>query len=478
MVTPLILAGGEGMRLWPLSRQSYPKPLLSLVGDKSLLQCTLDRLKNLQECAAPVIVCSWDHRHLMQDQLEEAEIDAFTLLLEPEGRNTAPAIAVAALWLKQHDRHGPVLVLPADHFIADEAAFAKAVQIANVAAGNGHLVTFGISPSSPATAYGYLQRGDALDEAQRVFKLDAFIEKPDRARAKAFLDSGNYLWNSGMFMFDPDTIIGEFERIRPDILQACDAALPNGEGTQTVLLDAQSFGEAEVISIDCAIMEQTDKAVVVPCDPGWNDIGDWDAVWQNTQGGEAGNSVSGDVLAYDSENSLFHSTGPLLVGLGLKDMMAVAMDDAVLVAPRDRAQEVKSIVEALRDNADMRADAHNRIHKPWGYFINLLCFGDFQVKHIVVKPGARLSLQKHRRRSEHWVVVKGRAIVTLDEEQLALSINETVFIPHGVVHRLENPGTEPVHFIEVQTGDYLGEDDIERLQDDYGREKDSHNTPK
>jgi len=473
MVVPVILAGGKGLRLWPLSRQTYPKPLISLISDQSLLQDTLSRLKPLEESTAPVIICNVDHRHLIEGQLHEAGVDDFTLLLEPQGRNTAPAIAAAALWLEQQDRLDPMLVLSADHSISDEAAFAGAVQTAGAVARCGHLVTFGITPNHPATGYGYLQRGVALDETQQAFKLGAFIEKPDSTRAKTLLEAGDCFWNSGMFMFTAEAIIAEFEHLKPDILQACWAALLESDGTQPVLLDAQAFGSAEAISIDYAIMEQTDKAVMVPCGFGWSDIGDWDAVWEGSQGDGAGNRVSGDVLAHDVKDSLLHSTGPLLVGLGLENMMAIAMEDAVLVAPRARAQDVKSVVEALREKADVRADAHNRIHRPWGYFESLLILEGFQVKQIVIKPGARLSLQKHRHRGEHWVVVKGTAIVTRDDERLTLGVNETIFIPLGAVHRLENPGTQPMHLIEVEIGDYLGEDDIVRFEDDYGRVEES-----
>lgn len=469
MVTPLILAGGKGLRLWPLSRPTYPKPLISLVSDKSLLQDTIGRLETLEDCSPPVIICNKSHQYLIEDQLHDAGVDDFTLLLEVAGRNTAPAIAAAALWLQRQNRSEPMLVLPADHFMSDELAFARAVQIAGAVANQGHLVTFGIAAKSPETGYGYLQRGAALDETQQAFKLEAFIEKPDSARAEALLQAGGYFWNSGMFMFVPDVIIAEFEQYKPDILQACRASLPEGEDTQSIVLDARAFGAAEAISIDFAIMEQTDKAAMVPCDPGWSDIGDWNAVCESATSEEDGNRLSGDVLAYDTENSLLHSTGPLLVGLGLRDMMAIAMEDAVLVAPRARAQDVKLIVQALRDKADARADAHNRIHKPWGFYENLLIQDGFQVKQIVLKPGARLSLQKHRHRAEHWVVVKGEAIVTRDDECITLGVNEAIFIPLGAVHRLENPGTQPMHLIEVQIGDYLGEDDIVRLQDDYGR---------
>lgn len=394
MITPLILAGGSGKSLWPLSRKSYPKPLISLVNDKSLLQDTVNRLKVLEDCAAPVIICNVTHRHLIVDQLHEVGFDEFTLLLETEGRNTAPAIATAALWLKRSGVQTPMLVLPADHFIADEIAFAKAVQTAEVASSDGHLVTFGIAANSPETGYGYLQCGAALDDTKLVFKFEAFIEKPDSVKAGALLEAGDCFWNSGMFMFAPEVIVAEFERLKPDILQACRASLPNDHDSQVVLLDKQKFGAAEAISIDYAIMEHTDKAVMVPCDPGWSDIGDWNSVYESAQSDEAGNRVSGDVLAYNSENSLLHSTGPLLVGLGLQDMIAVAMEDAVLVAPRSRAQDVKSIVEVLRDKADVRADAHNRFYKPWGYYESLLHMEGFQVKQIVVKSGARLSLQK------------------------------------------------------------------------------------
>jgi mannose-1-phosphate guanylyltransferase/mannose-6-phosphate isomerase len=469
MITPLILAGGQGLRLWPLSRQTFPKQFLSLNGHNSLLQTTLGRLDAIGEYAPPVIMCHFDHRHLAEFQIREAGIVEFTLLLEPEGRNTAPAIVAAALWQQRCGHHGLMLVLPADHVIADETAFAKAVQTAEIAARHDRIVTFGITPTSPAAGYGYLRRGEAIDPQEGVFTLAGFIEKPDRNQAKKLLKGNDWHWNSGMFMFSAEIIISEIKRFKPDIHKACKNALPDTPDEVFVMLNGQAFGEAEDISIDYALMEKTDKAVIVPCDVGWSDIGDWDAVWQGSKGDHEGNRLAGDVLAIESKNSLLHSTGPMLVGLGLKNMVAIATQDAVLVAPRERTGDVKPIVEILRRRADMQTDVHDRIHRPWGYFESLNHSDGYQVKRIVVKPGAKLSLQKHRHRVEHWVVVKGRAIVTCGDERFTLNVNDATFIPRGVAHRLENPGTLPLYLIEVQIGDYLGEDDSERLEDDYGR---------
>jgi mannose-1-phosphate guanylyltransferase / mannose-6-phosphate isomerase len=471
-IQPVLLCGGNGSRLWPLSRDQYPKQFLALASQRSMLQDTALRVADPAQFLPPIVVSSQEHRFLVADQLRSEGITPAATLLEPKGRNTAPACAVAALAAERLvGGDTPLLVLPSDHVIADVPAFLAAVRAAVPAAMRGRLVTFGITPTGPETGYGYIRMGAPLAGAAAAHAVDAFVEKPDRATAEAYLAEGDYLWNSGMFLFTPTALIEELHQHAPEVLTASRAALSAETSDLGFhILDAAAFARAPAVSIDTGVMEKTGRAAVVPCSIGWNDIGAWSALWDTGARDERGNVGQGDVLFEDSERCYVRSDGQLTAVVGLSDAVVVSTDDAVLVAPRDRVQEVKAVVDRLRKARRSEAVTHRTVYRPWGSYRGLHAEGRFQVKCIVVAPGGRLSLQRHYHRAEHWIVVKGTALVTRGEEQLHVYENESVYIPIGSLHRLENPGKVPLQVIEVQSGSYLGEDDIVRLDDVYGRD--------
>ena len=470
MIYPVLLAGGSGTRLWPLSRKSYPKQFASLIGENTLFQASALRFSGVG-FAAPVVVSNSDFRFIVTEQLAGVGIDPGAILIEPEGRNTAPAVLAAALHLAQTDPDGLMLVAPSDHVIPDDQAFRQAVQVAAEAAAGGQLVTFGITPDRPETGYGYLElAGDA--GADTVVPLKRFVEKPDLATAQAMLQDGHYLWNAGLFLFSVQTILAAFERHVPAMMAAVRAAVEEARSDLGFLrLAPAPWAQAENVSIDYAVMERTDGLAVVPFSAGWSDLGGWDAVWTEMGPDARGVATHGPAAAIDCDETLLRaeSETQVVVGLGLKDTMVVAMPDAVLVADKSRAQDVKLAVEALRDRQAVQAETFPRDHRPWGWFESLVIGDRFQVKRIVVHPGAALSLQSHHHRAEHWIVVEGTAKVTIDDAVKLVSENQSVYIPLGAVHRMENPGKVPMVLIEVQTGTYLGEDDIIRYEDVYAR---------
>lgn len=469
MIHPVIVAGGKGTRLWPASRESLPKPFVRLgTGEDTLLQATLRRLKAVKECGTPLVVCAAAHDFLVLDQARGIEPDGIDLLLEPEGRNTAPAICAAALLLSARGLgQEPMLVLPADHIIQDEAAFAAAAAAGAALAASGYLVTFAITPTFAATGYGYLKLGSAIGNGQ--YALEAFVEKPQIGTAKKFLEDGGYAWNSGMFLFTPDALLAAFGDLQPDILAACREAL-QGEGLQAVTkLQAEAFARAPSISIDYAIMEKAPRVAAVAADLGWSDVGDWQAIWDIADKDPAGNVCHGNVEMVGSKDSLAQSDGPLLVGIGLDSMIAVATKDAIVVAPKSRAQDVKLAVDRLTGLGRDEAGGGKKVFRPWGSFEQLHIGGGFQVKELTVVPGAKLSLQRHKFRGEHWVCIAGEGIAVVDDRRIPLRVDTAVKIPLGAIHRLENPGAETLRIIEVQIGSYTGEDDIERFEDVYGR---------
>ncbi|MEW6429836.1 MAG: mannose-1-phosphate guanylyltransferase/mannose-6-phosphate isomerase [Thermodesulfobacteriota bacterium] len=469
MIIPVILSGGSGTRLWPLSRELYPKQLLALAGDATLLQQTARRLEHFDGVGAPLVICNEEHRFLVAEQLRAIDVRPAAIVLEPVGRNTAPAAAIAAL---KADGDALLLVLPADHLIRDPAAFQRAVATGAGLAAADHLVTFGITPHHPETGYGYIRKGEkiAADGALPAFRVERFVEKPDRATAEAYLADGGYLWNSGMFLFKAATFLAELDRFRPEMVEACRRALASAATDLDFLrLDKAAFTSCPADSIDYAVFEQTARAAVVPVDPGWSDIGSWSALWEVGDRDELGNIVKGDVLPVDCHDSYILAENRLVATVGLRDTIIVETADAVLVADRHRVQDVKTVVNRLKKEGRPEANLHRRVYRPWGNYENLSAGDRYQVKRITVNPGAILSLQMHHHRAEHWVVVKGTARITSDGKVFMLSENQSTYIPLGVQHRLENPGVIPLELIEVQSGSYLGEDDIVRFDDNYGR---------
>ena len=467
MIVPVLMAGGSGSRLWPLSRELYPKQFLSLAGKYTMLQQTAARAAALPGAAGPVVICGEDHRFIVAEQLKASA--GRQIILEPVGRNTAPAAAVAALHVAAaHGDEALVLLLPADHVIADQAAFERATGHAARLAEQGKLVTFGVVPDKPETGYGYIRTGDALgDDGHNV---DAFVEKPDRETAGQYLADGGYLWNGGMFLFQAKAMLAELREHAPRIVEACENALAAGQRDLDFLrLDAEAFQASPEDSIDYAVMEKTDNAAVVALDAGWNDLGAWTYLGEINAGDAQGNVLSGDVLTADTTNTLVRAESRMVATVGLDNHVVVETADAVLVAPRDRVQDVKQIVQQLKAQGRSEAKHHPVVYRPWGSYETIALADRFQVKRIVVKPGAKLSLQMHHHRAEHWIVVKGTAIVTRGDDTLTLSEDESTYIPLGMKHRLENPGVIDLELIEVQSGSYLGEDDIVRFQDDYNR---------
>ncbi len=464
-IQPIILAGGTGSRLWPLSRELYPKQVLNLVGDLSLLQTTVQRVGALRGAVAPIIVVGEEHRFMAKNQMEDLGLYAdFRILLEPLGKNTAPAVCGAAAYVVAQGRGDDVLlVLPADHIIGDPEAYARAVESAVELARQGDLVTFGIVPDQPETGYGYIARGEGA-------RVSAFIEKPTLDKAMDYLAAGGYLWNSGMFAFTAETLLAEMRLHAPEIvecmLEAVEQGTPDGLFFRFA---ADIMARCPADSIDYALMEKTDRAAVVEADIGWSDIGSWRALWEMSAKDGQGNAVRGDVLMVDVENSLIRAEDRLVTAIGLRDTLVVETADAVLVAPLDRSQDVKEIVTRLKKEKRDEFLIHRTVYRPWGSYTTLEMHDRFQIKRITVKPGGRLSLQMHHHRHEHWVVVTGTARIQNGEQSFLLKEDEATYIPSGTMHRLENPGVIPLELIEVQIGSYLGEDDIVRFDDEYGR---------
>ncbi|MBF0411826.1 MAG: mannose-1-phosphate guanylyltransferase/mannose-6-phosphate isomerase [Desulfamplus sp.] len=517
MIIPLILAGGSGTRLWPLSRELFPKQLLNLTDNYSMLQNTILRLNDMKSTAAPVVVCNEEHRFMVAEQLRAINVKPLSIILEPVGRNTAPAIAVGALKaldilnedsgkLIKDNSEPMLLILPADHIINNIEAFHEAVTLGSQYAAQDYLITFGIIPDSPETGYGYIKKGKILENIKEseintqeansseesnknsivdkfvsnnqsngkngAAVIDKFVEKPDLETAKAYIESGEYLWNSGMFMFKASLILKELEIHEADMVKACRDSVNNGKDDLDFFrLNRESFEASRSESIDYAVMEKTDKGVIIPLSAGWNDLGSWDALWQTGNKDENQNVVRGDVLLADVKNSYLNAQSRLIAAVGLEDHVIVETKDAVLVAHRNRVQDVKKLVAQLKAGNREEAVSHSKIFRPWGSYETIDIEQRFQVKRITVKPGGKLSLQKHYHRAEHWTVVSGTAIVTKGDEQIMLTENESTYIPLGTVHRLENPGRIPLELIEVQSGSYLGEDDIVRFDDIYGRQK-------
>ncbi|HXC56324.1 MAG TPA: mannose-1-phosphate guanylyltransferase/mannose-6-phosphate isomerase [Rhizomicrobium sp.] len=468
-IYPVILSGGSGTRLWPVSRAALPKQLLALNGARTMIQDTVLRA-NVAQAEPPLLLCSEGHRFLVAEQMQAIGVVPRAIVLEPSGRNTAPAAAIAALTIAADDPTGIVLLLASDHVVTDESAFRAAVARAVVAARLGHIVTFGISPDAPETGYGYIQRGAALAGAPGVDAVRRFAEKPDRATAESYLASGDYFWNSGMFVFRADVLLAELTRYEPSLVEACKASLAAATRDLDYLrLDAASFAKAKSISIDYAVMERTDRAAVVPCDIGWSDVGAWSSLWALQTRDTNGNVIQGDVLIHDSRDSFVRNEKGLTALVGVKDLVVVVTEDAVLVADKHRAQDVKEIVDQMKLAERPELLEHKVVFRPWGSYQGIDEGDGYQVKQIMVKPGGRLSLQSHTRRAEHWIVVQGTAKVTCDDKVFLLQENQSTFIPLGAKHRLENPGKQTLRLIEVQSGSYLGEDDIVRYDDAYGR---------
>jgi mannose-1-phosphate guanylyltransferase/mannose-1-phosphate guanylyltransferase/mannose-6-phosphate isomerase len=468
-IVPVILSGGSGTRLWPVSRKSFPKQFWPLISDKTMLVETALRAAT-PDFAAPIVVTNQEHRFIVAEQLREASIAAPRIMLEPVGRNSAPAIAAAALLAAETDPQSVLWIMAADASMTDLQALNEAVKRGAKAAAKNHFVTFGMHPTAPETGYGYIEQGAALAGFEGVFRLERFIEKPNAAKAAELIASPKNFWNSGMFMFTAEFLLAEMDRYAPDVLAAARAAMAaRTSDLDFIRLGGPEFSAAPDISIDYAIAEKTDKAVVVPASIGWSDVGSWSALADIGQKDEHGNTALGDIVMVDSKNSYARSDGVITALLGVKDMVVITTKDAVLVAHKDHTQDVKKIVEKLKAQKRPEADSHNRMYRPWGYYESLIQGDRFQVKRIVVLPGEKLSLQKHFHRSEHWVVVAGVAQVTRDSEVRLVHENESIYLPLGAIHRMENPGKIPLTLIEVQSGAYLGEDDIVRFEDTYGR---------
>lgn len=469
-IHPVILSGGVGSRLWPLSREAYPKQFLDVAaGGRTLVQQTLERLVDLPGLAAPMVVCNQAHRFLVAEQLRDSPLGTARILLEPVGRNTAPAVAVAALQALQTSDDAILAVFPADHLVAQPAHLCEAVTQAIEAAHAGGLVTFGVVPHRPETGYGYIEAGETVGGGP-ARAVRQFVEKPDAETARVYLDSGRFYWNSGMFVMRASAYLQALRTHAPAILEACEAAVAGAEQDMDfVRLDAAAFERCPTESIDYAVMEPTDAAVTLALDAGWSDLGSWATLMEAAERDAAGNALMGDVLTRDSHNNYVRAESRLVATVGLEDHVVVETADSVLVAPRGQVHAVKGIVEQLRADGRSEALEHREVHRPWGSYEGLVRAARFQVKRIIVHPGSRLSLQMHHHRAEHWVVVQGTARVTRGDEEFLLGEDQSTYIPLGTVHRLENPGMIPLELVEVQSGSYLGEDDIVRIEDRYGR---------
>ncbi len=468
-IVPVLLSGGSGSRLWPVSRESFPKQFWPLVSDRSLIQDTAGRAVGTG-FAAPIVVCNHEHRFLVAEQLRQAGIEGARIVLEPCGRNSAPAISAAALLAAETDPDAVLWMMAADASIDDVPALHRALHAAADAARGGRIVTFGMRPSGPETGYGYIEVGPALPGCAGVHELKGFVEKPDPATAAELAASGRHLWNSGMFVFTAATLLAEMAAHAPDVLDAVRPAVAGRvQDLDFIRLAAEPFAACPNISLDYAVAERTTHAAVVPADIGWSDVGSWGALWELGEKDTNGNVAVGDVLLEGATNCYARSDGIVTAVVGLRDVIVVVTEDAVLAMHRDRSQDVKKVVDRLKAVGRHEAVAHNRVYRPWGFYESLIRGDRFQVKRIVVNPGEKLSLQKHFHRAEHWVVVAGSANVTRETERLLVRENESIYLPLGSVHRLENPGRIPLTLIEVQSGSYLGEDDIVRLEDTYGR---------
>jgi mannose-1-phosphate guanylyltransferase/mannose-6-phosphate isomerase len=483
MITPVVLSGGAGTRLWPLSREQFPKQLLPLTaGGETMLQATVARTVGLPGVGAPVVVCNEAHRFMVAEQLRQAGVEGTRIVLEPIGRNTAPAIALAAhaalgaaaASVDAADSDPLLLVLPADHVVRDVAAFQAAVRVALPAAAAGRLVTFGVVTEAPETGYGYIRRAAVAGASGGVYPIDRFVEKPDLATAQGFLASGEYYWNSGMFLFGARRYLRELETQAPDIAAAVTAAFGAAKGDLDFLrIDAEAFAACRSDSIDYAVMEKTREAVVVPLAAGWSDVGSWSSLHAAVESDADGNVLRGDVIAEDTRDSFVFSESRLVATVGLDSHVVVETKDAVLVAPRDRVQDVKALVARIKAAGRSEHSLHREVFRPWGSYDSVESGERYQVKRLSVNPGASMSLQLHHHRAEHWIVVSGTARITRNDEVFLLEENESTFIPLGAKHRIENPGKIPLHIIEVQSGSYLGEDDIVRFEDRYGRDSQS-----
>ncbi|KWF24673.1 mannose-1-phosphate guanylyltransferase/mannose-6-phosphate isomerase [Burkholderia pseudomultivorans] len=470
-IHPVILCGGSGTRLWPMSRGGYPKQYLQLASDRSLVQQTTLRLAGVPDAVAPIIVSNNEQRFIVSEQLRKIGIKPAAVILEPVGRNTAPAIAAAALVALRNDPAALLMVLPSDHIILNEPAFVKAAQDAAQIAADNHLVTFGIEPEGPNTGYGYIRRGDAIKHDCAAYGVAAFVEKPDLQTAQRFIDEGGYYWNSGMFMLKASTYMEELRRYEPEVACQAEASLEGAKfDLDFIRLDEIAFAASPNISIDYAVMERTDRAAVVAAaNLGWNDIGSWASLAEIAEQDESRNTLLGDVFAHDVCNSYIRAEHRMVATIGLDNLVVVETADAVLIAHRDRTQDVKKVVEWLNASGRHESVTHRRVVRPWGSYEGIDQGDRFQVKRIIVSPGEKLSLQMHHHRAEHWIVVKGTALVTNGDKEIMLSENQSTYIPLGATHRLSNPGKIPLELIEVQSGAYLGEDDIVRFEDTYGR---------
>ncbi|WP_053572667.1 mannose-1-phosphate guanylyltransferase/mannose-6-phosphate isomerase [Caballeronia cordobensis] len=472
-IYPVVLCGGSGTRLWPMSRGGYPKQYLKLTGEQTLVQQTVLRLRGIARAADPLVITNDEQRFIVAEQLRQSGVTPSSIVLEPYSRNTAPAIAVAALVAMRQSTDALLLVLPSDHLVANETAFVRAVDAAASVAADGHLVTFGIQPTEPHTGYGYIRRGEALGTGDGVHAVAAFVEKPDLPTAEQFLADGRFVWNSGMFMLKASAYMDELRIHQPDIARQAEVSVELAERDNDFLrLHKASFADCPNVSVDYAVMEKTARAaVIVTNELGWNDIGSWEALAKVSEQDDFGNVSIGDVLAESVTNSYMRAEHRMVAAIGLDNVVIVETADAVLVAHRDRVQDVKKIVERLNASGRQESVTHRRVQRPWGSYEGIDQGDRFQVKRIIVNSGAQLSLQMHHHRAEHWIVVKGTAIVTNGDEEIMLSENQSTYIPLGVTHRLRNPGRIPLELIEVQSGAYLGEDDIVRFEDTYGRTK-------
>ncbi|MCU7816867.1 MAG: mannose-1-phosphate guanylyltransferase/mannose-6-phosphate isomerase [Candidatus Thiodiazotropha sp. (ex Rostrolucina anterorostrata)] len=471
MIIPVILSGGSGTRLWPLSRSAYPKQFIPLIDDHSLFQETVERMSAVPDAGDVLVVCNEEHRFMVAEQIRQLDMKPSGIMLEPIGRNTAPAIACAALHAKSLDENAVLLVTPSDHIIRDNERFNEAILTGLNSIGNGSLITFGIVPDKPETGYGYIRK-ESKGSTNSAYPVAEFVEKPDLETAKTYLASGDFYWNSGMFVFKAEAYLAELERFFPEILQAARKAYEAKRPDMDFLrLDREAFAACPAESIDYAVMEKTDKSVVVPMDAGWNDVGSWSALADvAVVEGNNGNVIQGDVLVKDVSNSYLRSENRMIAGLGIDNLIVVETADAVLVADKSHVQDVKEIVEQLKSSGRCEHISHVRVYRPWGNYETVDECDRFKVKRIVVDPGASLSLQQHHHRAEHWVVVKGTAKITKGDKEMMLTEDQSVYIPLGTRHRLENPGLIPLEIVEVQTGSYLGEDDIVRFSDEYGRD--------